>query len=60
MTNITNALKCNVCNTHRAKNHISPEEPYFATFYYYDIQYSGAKYNHFFEAVGKTRIGIHL
>ena len=46
--------------TGRAKNHISPEEPYFATFYYYDFQYSGAKFNHFFEAVGKTRIGIHL
>ena len=40
----------------RAKNHISPEEPYFATFYYYDFQYSGAKFNHFFEAVGKKRI----
>ena len=37
----------------RAKNHISPEEPYFATFYYYDFQYSRAKFNHFFEAVGK-------
>ena len=40
--------------SYRAKNHISPEEPYFATFYNYVFQYSGAKFNHFFEIVGKN------
>ena len=39
---------------YRAKNHISPEEPYFATFYNYDFQYSGVKF------ICKKRIGIHL
>ena len=40
--------------TLRAKNHISPEEPYFATFYYNGFQYSEAKFYHFFEAVDKN------
>ena len=38
----------------RAKNHISPDAPYFATFYKYGFQYSEATFHHFVEAVGKN------
>ena len=38
----------------RAKNHISPEEQYFATFFYNGFQYSEAKFYYFFESVGKN------
>ena len=38
---------------HRAKNLISPEEPYFTTFYYNGFQYSEVKFNHFFGVLGK-------
>ena len=40
----------------RAKNHISPEEPYFATSYNYDFRYSGVKFIHFFEGVCKNAL----
>ena len=64
-TNCTNAGNASVFMpvwymSCKAKNHTSPEEPYFATFYNYDFQYSGVKFIHFFEGVCKKRIGIHL
>ena len=36
---------------HRAKNHISTEEPYSATFHYNGFQCCNAKFCHFFDAV---------
>ena len=43
----------------RAKNHISAEELYFATFFYNCFQCFGANIGHFFEADDKKILGIH-
>ena len=44
----------------RAKNHISPGEPYFATFYHKHYQRARAKFWPFFEYAGWERILISL
>ena len=42
-----------LCFKCRAKNHISLEEPYFATFFYNCFQCFGINFGHFFDADGK-------
>ena len=43
---------------YRAKNHILPEEQYFATIFYNCFQCFVAHFGHFFEAYGKKILGI--
>ena len=43
----------------RAKNHISPGEPYFAIFYHNNFQGFEANFSHFFYLLGKNVFGSH-
>ena len=47
-----NILGYATSTSYRAKNHILPEEPYFATFYHNDFQCAGTISCHFFESAG--------
>ena len=42
--------------TYRAKNHISPGEPYFAIFYHNNFQRVEVNFSHFFYLLGKTNL----
>ena len=43
-----NIKSINLREISRAKNHISPEEPYFATFYHYNFHRPGGNFGHLF------------
>ena len=45
--------------SHRAKNHISPGEQYFAIFYHNDFQRVAPNFSHFFYLLGKNVFGYH-
>ena len=43
----------------RAKNHISPEKPYFAIFYHNNFQHVEVNFSHFFYLLGQNVFGFH-
>ena len=58
---MSNSNHCihNHVSCYRAKNHISPEEPYFATFNHNNFHHPGGNFGHLFESADTNAFKFH-